>query len=266
MALSLLCAPLVHRAAPFSLIVKSITTPHYESLGLVGLFPNKQVTNAPAASIARFSSSMPGRYATKKLVKQSVDVFVGSPEQLVQPYLPPLRQPSIFTWTGVKSRWTAVKNVVLSFLASLQMKESLKLSKEKWDKGKFLVYATKCYKDINTAIAAHNVQQLRTLVTESMLKKLDQLGLLKSGPVLNWKCDIWRPKILTVRYARMATGAQNYDFAQITVQFRGTQTLSLQNGEEKTSIINEYWVFERSLLQKESKWRLCHQSAPLVGS
>lgn len=61
-------------------------------------------------------------------------------------------------------------------------------------------------------------------------------------------------------------GTHSYDFAQITVQFRGTQTLALKNGEEKTSVVNEYWVFERSLLQKESKWRVCHQSAPLVGS
>lgn len=112
-----------------------------------------------------------GRFAAgKKLVKQNLDIYVGSPEQLVQPYLPPLRQPSIFTWRGMKSRWTGIKNVFVSFLASLQIKESLKRSHEKWDKRKFLGLATKCYTDINTAIATHDMPQLRALVTESMLK------------------------------------------------------------------------------------------------
>jgi len=262
-SLSLLCIPLVYRTAPFVLIAKSVAAPINPG------FSRNNVRYSISGMPQRASSCIVlARFAhqsKRPIFRSANELYVGSSDAPLQPYMPPIRYPPILSWRGIVSRQEALMNIFKTFIATTQIKDALKATKEKWVKHDMVAMTAKLYTDINTAIAKGDIVQLRLLVTEAMLKKLDaQLGLSRlTGVPLSWSCNIKRPKLVSVRYARMPTESRSFEFAQITVRFVGTQSLASYDGREKhTSDINEYWVFERILKQKESKWRLCHQEAP----
>jgi len=270
MAAIMLGLPMLQRASS-TFIAKAVAAQHFGLSGfgvnstgktsVNGMPLHKPSTSSNCLLLTRSFAS--GRMRLQKSIS-SQEMFIGSSNQLIQPHIPPIHHPPLFSLRGLVSRWAVLRSSLTSFLATSAIKASMKQRGEKWVRQDFLALSTKLYHSINIALIRGDARALRGLVTEETLTKFDrQLKLAQqSGNQLHWSSEMKPPKITGVRYARTSLGEKIAEFAQVTVHFKGKQTIREQGLPPKHSPVNEYWVFERALLQKESKWRLFHQAQP----
>eukprot|EP00026_Physarum_polycephalum_P010677 Phypoly_transcript_10847.p1 GENE.Phypoly_transcript_10847~~Phypoly_transcript_10847.p1 ORF type:complete len:220 (+),score=22.32 Phypoly_transcript_10847:583-1242(+) len=200
----------------------------------------------------------------KFAVPERQRIYIASPAQLISPFLPPEKAPSILSRQGISDHWRSVKNFLISLISSQQIRSKLKPLKEKFYSHTFRNTAAKYYEDINKAIAAGDTGKLRGMLTEQMYTTVSrEIGLKErphKGVNLSWEANLDTPRVVCVRFTRVSADKIE-DFGQVTVYFSGKQTLNVNDvtGKVVSSIsspISEYWTFERHL-QKFGTWRLC---------
>lgn len=213
-------------------------------------------------SLGRRAASGPRRLS----LPEKQRMYISSPAQLISPFIPPTQHPSIFSRKGLSSRLRAFKSKLMNIISAQQIKNSLKQFKEKFTTRIFRGTADTLYQEINKAIAAGDGQKLRGLLTESMYTTIArEVGLKeRAGDKLHsfdWTANLQTPEIVCVRFTRVSAEKLE-DFAQVTVFFKGTQTLTVCDVAGKvisstSSPVEEFWTFERHLQKFNSSWKLC---------
>eukprot|EP00252_Welwitschia_mirabilis_P001986 TRINITY_DN11941_c0_g1_i1.p1 TRINITY_DN11941_c0_g1~~TRINITY_DN11941_c0_g1_i1.p1 ORF type:complete len:132 (+),score=23.70 TRINITY_DN11941_c0_g1_i1:480-875(+) len=125
------------------------------------------------------------------------------------------------------------------------------------------------YKKINSLLAEGDQTSLRHLVTENMYstfkKELKQRRTAWHD--VYWEMIEPAVRVRTLRARLMAVDKKNLDnaFVQITLEILTHQKFAaydshgnLKSGDtDKSILVKDVWVFERSLFHPDAKWRLC---------
>jgi len=149
-------------------------------------------------------------------------------------------------------------------ISSNQIKSKLKGLNEKFNSRLFSNTAKDMYIAINTAIASADATKLKSMLTENMYttiaKEVGVKDRIHKAVNLTYTADLETAQVVCVRFTRVSAEKLE-DFGQVTVHFKGKQTVSVNDVTGKilsttSSPVDEYWTFERHL-QKFSSWRLC---------
>lgn len=234
---------------------------------LLSVSPLSFISTSLFSPINAFKSLKRSISAPRKLgIPEKQRMYISSPAQLISPFIPPSQYPSIFSRRGLSIRLRTFKSKLMSIISAQQIKNSLKQFKEKFSTRIFRGTADSLYQEINKAIAAGDGQKLRGLLTETMYTQVArEVGLKeRAGDKLHafdWTAKLETPQVVCVRFTRVSAEKLE-DFAQITVFFRGTQTLTVNDVSGKVisstaSPVEEFWTFERHLMKFNSSWKLC---------
>lgn len=213
-----------------------------------------------------------GSFATRNSSRKKLHLpekqrlYISSPSQLISPFIPPVSHPSIFSRSGIVSRFQSFKNKLVSLICAQQIRNKLKPFKEKFNQRIFRSTAINLYTEINKAIANNDTSKLRQMITENMFTTLSrEVGLKERGKGNDLHALVWTgsvyPQIACVRFTRVSAEKLE-DFAQVTVLFNGNQTLAVSDVTGKlvssvSSPVSEFWTFERHLQKHNSSWKLC---------
>ncbi|KAF9607170.1 hypothetical protein IFM89_032392 [Coptis chinensis] len=166
-----------------------------------------------------------------------------------------------------RSGWRRTKEDMMLELKSAYAINRLR--KSGYSKKKFYKEAVILYTEINILMANGDKKALRKVVTEQMYSALKNEIKYRESM---WSSIYWElvepsVKIRTLR-ARMI-GVDKNDlskaFVQLTLEFITKQKFAAYNSKgalvagdkEKEVLVNDIWVFEKSLFHQRAHWRLC---------
>lgn len=210
-------------------------------------------------------------YATQvktpsQLRQQSrLNVAIASPGLILEPYKRPepisfLKR--LFTRRGWKR---SKEDLVSEFKTAYAIAKLRKLTK--YSKPKFYEDAIQLYKEVNSFLAQGDRTSLRQLVTENMYtifkREIKQRETTWSR--VHWEMIEPAVRVQTLRARMIAVDKNNLDnaFVQITLEILTNQKFAAYDlkgiliTEDSKILVEEIWVFERSLFQPGSRWRVC---------
>eukprot|EP00026_Physarum_polycephalum_P014327 Phypoly_transcript_14828.p1 GENE.Phypoly_transcript_14828~~Phypoly_transcript_14828.p1 ORF type:complete len:176 (-),score=11.87 Phypoly_transcript_14828:288-815(-) len=100
-------------------------------------------------NLSKFGTRAMASMGRKFAVPERQRIYIASPAQLISPFLPPEKAPSILSRQGISDHWRSVKNFLISLISSQQIRSKLKPLKEKFYSHTFRNTAAKYYEDIN---------------------------------------------------------------------------------------------------------------------
>jgi len=190
---------------------------------------------------------------------------IASPGMILEPYkrLEPISfLKRLFTRRGWKR---SKEDLISEFKTAYAIAKLRKLTK--YSKPKFYEEAIQLYKEINSHLAQGDRTSLRQLVTENMYtifkREIKQRETTWSR--VHWEMIEPTVRIRTLRARMIAVDKNNLDnaFVQITLEILTNQKFAAYDlkgiliTEDSKVLVEDIWVFERSLFQPGARWRLC---------
>lgn len=190
---------------------------------------------------------------------------IASPGLILEPYKRPepisfLKR--LFTIRGWKR---SKEDLISEFKTAYAIAKLRQLTK--YSKPKFYEEAIQLYKKINSLLAKGDRTSLRQLVTENMYtifkREIKQRETTWSR--VHWEMIEPAVKVRTLRARMIAVDKNNLDnaFVQITLEILTNQKFAAYDlkgsliTEDSKLLVQDIWVFERSLFQQGARWRLC---------
>lgn len=194
-----------------------------------------------------------------------LNLAITSPGLILEPYtrLEPISfLKRLFTRRGWKR---SKEDLISEFKTAYAIAKLRKLTK--YSKPKFYEDAIQLYKEINSLLAQGDRTSLRQLVTENMYtifkREIKQRETTWSH--VHWEMIEPAVRVRTLRARMIAVDKNNLDnaFVQITLEILTNQKFAAYDlkgilvTEDSKILVEDIWVFERSLFQPGARWRLC---------
>ncbi|KAJ1387468.1 Tim44-like domain [Sesbania bispinosa] len=194
-----------------------------------------------------------------------------SPGFIYEPYEPREKIPFWQRWF-TRSGWRRTKNDIILELKSAYA--IAKLRKKGYSKTQFYNEAANMYKEINTLIANGDKKSLRKAVTEKMFSALK--NEIKQRET-SWSKVYWEMvepvvKIRTLRARLIGVDRKDLNkvFIQLTLEILAKQKFEAYDSKgsvvagdkNKEVLVQDIWVFEKSLFHPGACWRLCGRISP----
>ncbi|EFA81857.1 hypothetical protein PPL_05089 [Heterostelium album PN500] len=213
-------------------------------------------------------------YAIKQAVGRRIkpNIFVQSPGQVFENAMP---SPIVSTLLSPSLWFDQAKYYYKTFGSYSMIKSKLKkLTDEKFTVKQFLEESKEKYTKLNQTMLSGNIDKdITTIYFHSVLSTQfkSQPKYIKSS----WSAELNKPKAIWSRSGQIKTSLSGDTefFAQICVEFSGTQSMSLvdtRNGTTLSEAVNvpfkDIYVFERCLSSLPSEWKICAQVTPTTAN